>query len=258
MSDRPGGLLRSRPRRQATVLVGLVTVAALAAGCTSAGGDQAASQGGNEPSASSAPSSSAPPQSAATVATNVARTDVAVDKVVKLTADQGTFESVTVRGGGKKLAGELSADKTSWTSTARLEPGTRYRVVTTAVDAEGIKATKTSSFMTQALSLKQQTYPSFVPLSGETVGVGMPVIVHFDVAVADKASIEKHLKVTNTSGQKGAWHWISDNEVHWRPVTYWKPGTDVTVTADVNSSAAPPPSTWATRSSARSTPRPTR
>jgi lipoprotein-anchoring transpeptidase ErfK/SrfK len=55
------------------------------------------------------------------------------------------------------------------------------------------------------------------------------------VAVADKASIEKHLKVTNTSGQKGAWHWISDNEVHWRPVTYWRPGTDVTVTADVNS-----------------------
>jgi lipoprotein-anchoring transpeptidase ErfK/SrfK len=235
MSDRPGGLLRSRPRRQATVLVGLVTVAALTAGCTSTGGNQAASQGGDEPSASSAPSSSAPPQSAATVATNVARTGVAVDKVVKLTAAKGTFESVTVRGAGKKLAGDLSADKTSWTSQARLEPGTRYRVNTTAVDAEGLKATERSSFTTQALSLEQQTYPSFVPLSGETVGVGMPVIVHFDVAVADKASIEKHLKVTNTSGQKGAWHWISDNEVHWRPVTYWKPGTDVTVTADVNS-----------------------
>ena len=48
MSDRPGGLLRSRPRRQATALVGLVTVAALTAGCTSTGGNQAASQGGNE------------------------------------------------------------------------------------------------------------------------------------------------------------------------------------------------------------------
>ena len=231
MSDRPGGLLRSRPRRQAAVLVGLVTVAALAAGCTSTGGNQAAS---------SAPSSSAPPQSAATVATNVARTGVAVDKVVKLTADQGTFESVTVRGAGKKLAGDLSADKTSWTSSARLEPGTRYRVATTAVDAEGIKATRRSSFTTQALSLKQQTYPSFVPLGGETVGVGMPVIVHFDVAVADKASIEKHLKVTNTSGQKGAWHWISDYEVHWRPVNYWKPGTDVTVTAPPTRPAGPP------------------
>ncbi len=45
MSDRPGGLLRSRPRRQATVLVGLVTVAALTAGCTSTTGDQAGAAG---------------------------------------------------------------------------------------------------------------------------------------------------------------------------------------------------------------------
>src|SRR6476661_2718829 len=103
MSDRSGGLLRSRPRRQATALVGLVTVAALAAGCTSSTGDRTTAQGG--PSASSAPSSSAPPQSAATVASNVASTGVAVDKVVKLTAAKGTFESVSVRGAGKKLAG---------------------------------------------------------------------------------------------------------------------------------------------------------
>ena len=41
--------------------------------------------------------------------------------------------------------------------------------------------------------------------------------------------------VTNSSGQKGAWHWLSDSEVHWRPVHYWKPGTDVTVKADINS-----------------------
>jgi lipoprotein-anchoring transpeptidase ErfK/SrfK len=38
--------------------------------------------------------------------------------------------------------------------------------------------------------------------------------------------------------QQGTWHWISDNEVHWRPRTYWKPGTDVTVDADVNGVSA--------------------
>jgi lipoprotein-anchoring transpeptidase ErfK/SrfK len=41
--------------------------------------------------------------------------------------------------------------------------------------------------------------------------------------------------VTNSSKQKGAWHWLSDTEVHWRPVRYWKPGTTVTVKADINS-----------------------
>ena len=51
----------------------------------------------------------------------------------------------------------------------------------------------------------------------------MPVIVRFDVPVTDKAAIEKHLSVTNSSGQKGAWHWISDSEVHWRPATTGSP-----------------------------------
>jgi lipoprotein-anchoring transpeptidase ErfK/SrfK len=67
------------------------------------------------------------------------------------------------------------------------------------------------------------------------VGIGMPVIVRFDRPVTDKAAIEKHLSVTSTSHQTGAWHWISDNEVHWRPVHYWKAGSRVTVNADINS-----------------------
>ena len=73
------------------------------------------------------------------------------------------------------------------------------------------------------------------PLDGETVGVGMPVIVSFDVAVTDKATIEKHLHVTSTPKQPGAWHWISDHEVHWRPKSYWRAGTDVSVDVDINS-----------------------
>ncbi len=239
MSDRPGGVLRTRPRRQAATLVSLLAVCALAAGCTSTTADPSGSSstGGGQASPTAPDSSAAAPESAVTVASNVRSAGVRVDKTVTLTAEDGTFESVDVSAGqaGKKLAGRLSADKTSWTSTQRLEPGTRYKVATTAVDADGVKATKISTFRTQALSLEQQTYPSFVPLAGETVGVGMPVIVHFDVPVTDKTSIEKHLTVTNTSHQQGAWHWISDQEVHWRPATYWKPGTDVTVTADVNS-----------------------
>jgi lipoprotein-anchoring transpeptidase ErfK/SrfK len=239
MSDRPGGVLRTQPRRTAATLISLLAVSALAAGCTSTTADRPgqAAPGGDGPSTSASASPAAPVEAAVTVASNVARAGVKVDKTVTLTAEDGTFESVEVTAGqaGKNLAGDLSADKTSWTATQRLEPGTRYKVATTAVDADGVKVTKTSTFRTEALSLEQQTYPSFVPLAGETVGVGMPVIVHFDVPVSDKSAIEKHLTVTNSSHQKGAWHWISDQEVHWRPVTYWKPGTDVTVTADVNS-----------------------
>jgi lipoprotein-anchoring transpeptidase ErfK/SrfK len=239
MLVRHGDSLRSRVRRHSAAVAGLLVLSLVAAGCSSGERKDAAAPRADEPTASATASESpsAPAVSAVSFASNVAKRDVKVDKVVKLTAQDGTFTEVTVRAGkgNKRLDGALSADKTTWTSTGRLEPGVRYRVTTVAIDSEGVEATKRTSFRTEDLTLDQQTYPSFAPLDGETVGVGMPVIVRFDVPVTDKASIEKHLKVTNTSNQKGAWHWLSDSEVHWRPVHYWKPGTDVTVEADINS-----------------------
>jgi lipoprotein-anchoring transpeptidase ErfK/SrfK len=100
---------------------------------------------------------------------------------------------------------------------------------------DGTQVSRTTRFTTRDLSLDQQTYPSVAPLPGETVGVGMPVIVTFDVPVADRVAFEKHMTVTPTPAQRGAWHWLSDTEAHWRPKTYWKAGTDVHVDVDVNS-----------------------
>ncbi len=72
-----------------------------------------------------------------------------------------------------------------------------------------------------------------MPVDGQTVGVGMPVIIRFVVPVSDQASIERHLKVVSQPAQTGAFHWISSQEVHWRPRHYWRPGTDVSVKADI-------------------------
>lgn len=35
--------------------------------------------------------------------------------------------------------------------------------------------------------------------------------------------------------QAGSWHWIDDRQVRWRPRSFWKPGTQVTVRADIRS-----------------------
>jgi lipoprotein-anchoring transpeptidase ErfK/SrfK len=43
------------------------------------------------------------------------------------------------------------------------------------------------------------------------------------------------MTVTSQPAQKGSWHWISDREAHWRPATYWQPGTDVSVDVGINS-----------------------
>ncbi len=242
MSARPGDRSRPAARRHTIATTGLVALCLGVAGCTSGAAEPSGSAGSGDAAApSQAPSTSSTPEvSQARVSTNLRGARVPVDREVKVTVADGTFEAVAVTYGkaAKALKGTLSKDRTRWTADARLEPGTRYRIAATAVDADGVEARDASSFRTQALTLDQQTYPNFSPLDGETVGVGMPVVVSFDVPIADRAAIEKKLTVTNTSGQRGAWHWISDSEVHWRPATYWKPGTDVTVKADVNSVAA--------------------
>ncbi len=237
MSVGPVATLRGRLRRRTAPVAGLLAISIAVAGCSSGSGDGGTPKADSTSasSASAAASPAAPTKSAASVAANVSGKGVKVDKVVKLTAQDGTFDQVVVRAKKKTLAGTLSADKTTWSSTGALEPDTRYRVIAAAVDSDGLKAMKRSSFRTQPLSLDQQTFPSFAPVGGETVGIGMPVVVRFDVPVTKKASIERHLSVTNSSHQRGSWHWMSDTEVHWRPVHYWKPGTKVTVKADINS-----------------------
>jgi len=133
------------------------------------------------------------------------------------------------------LTGTMSTDKLSWQSTGRLQPGETYRVHGVAVDQAGRDTVYQTNFHTQALALSQQAFPSFFPLPGATVGVGMPAIIRFDVPITNKASIEKHLHVTSVPAQPGAFHWVSDQEVHWRPENYWQPGTKVTVNADIDS-----------------------
>jgi lipoprotein-anchoring transpeptidase ErfK/SrfK len=238
MSALPGTPLRPHPVRRTAVVTALIAAASALAGCNT-GADSAGPTVAAAPSSSASSPSATPTESAATVSSSVPADEatVPVDQKVELTAEDGTLKSVKVVYGEKhdKLAGKMSADQTTWTATDRLEPGLLYTVRTVAVDDHGLKAREKSAVRTADLSLDQQTYPSIAPLAGETVGVGMPVIVKFDVAVTDHAAIEKHLSVTSSPKQVGAWHWLSDHEVHWRPKTYWKPGTDVTVTADINS-----------------------
>ncbi|HEY2878907.1 L,D-transpeptidase [Nocardioides sp.] len=162
-------------------------------------------------------------------------TAVPVDRRLSVTADAGTLTSVAVSSKSGTIPGKLSADRKTWTAGTLLEPGTTYTVTSQAASDGGASIKRTTRFTTAGLTLDQQTYPSIAPLDGQTVGVGMPVIVTFDVPVTDRASIEKHLHVVAQPAQKGSWHWISNTEVHWRPARYWKAGSTVTVNADINS-----------------------
>ena len=158
---------------------------------------------------------------------------VPVSKLVTVTTSAGSLTDVKVTSTHGELPGDLSDDGTTWTAADRLEPGTKYTVKAVA-DNDGEGASARSSFTTQDLADSQQIFPSVAPLDGETVGIGMPVVVMFDHPVDDKAEFEKHMTVTSTPQQAGSWHWLSDTEAHYRPVKYWKAHTEVSVDLDVN------------------------
>lgn len=173
---------------------------------------------------------------AAVVTTNVRQNaaDVPVSKVVTVEVADGSLDSVKVTSPAGAVQGEMTDDGASWSSTGGLEPGVTYTVRSVATGSDGESVRSSSRFSTQALTLDQQVYPSVSPLQGEEVGVGMPVIVNFDLPVTDRASFERHMSVQTTPKQAGSWYWLSDNIAHWRPKTYWKPGTEVSVDVDVN------------------------
>ncbi len=188
---------------------------------------------------SSTSSPGAPEESPATpapeVSANVDQGAVAkVSTLVKLSVEDGKLRNVRLTGAESRVPGARADGGTSWAAQERLEPGTRYQLAAVVVDEDGTRQEWRREFRSQPLTLDEQTYASIAPLDGETVGIGMPVVVSFDIPVTDRARIERHLSVTSQPAQPGSWHWISDTEVHWRPKQYWKPGTQVTVDADIN------------------------
>ena len=213
-------------------LVAAAVAGLLLTGCTAASGKDDVTSGPAEQT-----SGASEPVTAAELRTNVTgKRPVPVDTLVSVTVEDGTLDRVRLaaRSDAPAVPGEMDAKQAGWTAAERLEPGTAYRLVAVAENADGERTRLARSFRTVDLTLDQQTYASIAPLDGETVGVGMPVVVSFDVAVTDRAEIERHLAVESKPAQQGSWHWISAHEVRWRPKEYWEPGTAVTVRADVN------------------------
>lgn len=216
---------RSALRRTA-VAAALLAVTSLA-GCDSAVGG---SEGG--PDTTGASESAAPEPVRLTTSFRDARA-VPIDQRLTVGTDGARLDTVTVTSPEGAVDGTL--DGGSWTATTRLEPGTDYVITASATRSDGRAVERIRSFHTVDLTLDEQTYPAVAPLHGETVGVGMPVIVTFDLPVADRALFEKHMHVSSTPAQRGSWYWLSDHEAHWRPTSYWKAGTEVSVELDVNS-----------------------
>lgn len=77
---------------------------------------------------------------------------------------------------------------------------------------------------------------SIAPLSGTTVGVAMPISITFTdpVKISARKQVEEHIKLTTSAPVTGAWHWFGSQRADFRPKTFWKPGTTVSMVASFN------------------------
>jgi lipoprotein-anchoring transpeptidase ErfK/SrfK len=156
---------------------------------------------------------------------------------VRVTASGGRLTSVTVTDAeGHRLAGKVAADGRSWVSDRKAVPGASYEV-TAATRTEGGTAKSIKAAFTTAAADKVNKV-DWRPGAGATVGIAQPISLVFDRPVRNKAEVEKQLRITTSNGTEGSWGWIRDwsggDRVDWRPRTYWKPGTKVTLNAELN------------------------
>ncbi|MFD3651149.1 Ig-like domain-containing protein [Streptomyces cyaneofuscatus] len=156
---------------------------------------------------------------------------------VRVTATGGRLTSVTVTDAeGHRLAGRAAADGRSWVSDRKAVPGASY-TVKAATRSSGGTARSTEAGFTTAPAEKVNKV-DWRPGTGSTVGVAQPVSLVFDHPVKNRAEVEKQLRITTSNDTEGSWGWIRDwsgrDRVDWRPRTYWKPGTEVTLKAELN------------------------
>ncbi|HJQ47827.1 MAG TPA: Ig-like domain-containing protein [Amycolatopsis sp.] len=216
-------------RRLPAAVIGLGMVVALGvSGCTSTPTTTAAT--GTQAPASGA----APATGPATFAVQPAAgtQNFAPGEPVQVTVTSGEISTVALTNGdGKQVAGQLSADKHTWSSTEPLGYGRTYTWSGAATGTDGKQVPLTGSFNT--VTPKRQISASMNVGDGQTYGIAMPVALTFSTKVTDKAAAERALTVETTPKTEGSWAWLSDTEVHWRPKDYYQPGTKVTVRADI-------------------------
>ncbi|MFB7717828.1 Ig-like domain-containing protein [Nocardia sp. NPDC056100] len=148
-----------------------------------------------------------------------------------LQVQDGKLTNVTLTNPeGKAVGGELAKDGLSWKLTEQLGFARTYKL---AVEAIGLGGASTSTMSFSTISPNNRTHPYLLPAENEVVGIGQPVAVQFDENIPDRKAAQNAIKITTTPAVEGAFYWVNNREVRWRPEHYWAPGTKVDIAVNV-------------------------
>jgi lipoprotein-anchoring transpeptidase ErfK/SrfK len=205
-----------------------LAVGAVAPGALAACSSKISKPSAQAPAAAPAPSITYQPQDSAK--------DVAPVAPVSVEVKDGWFQKIALTNAdGKVVAGALNRDRTSFTTTEPLGYGASYSWVGSVVGHDGKAVPVQGNFTT--INPTKQVNGQFQLADGQTVGVAAPVIIQFDAAIddANRATVEKALKVTTDQPVEGSWAWLPDevggSRVHYRTKDYYPAGTKVHVDA---------------------------
>ncbi|MER5728705.1 Ig-like domain-containing protein [Streptomyces sp. NPDC002138] len=158
------------------------------------------------------------------------------DRPLEVTAKKGDGRITDVSAvdvHGRRLAGELSAKGDRWHSTAPMAAGVRYTVTVGTEDERGAQGQRTMTFETTPA--KKVLHVEFGPEAGK-YGVGQPLTAELTEPVKDKAAravVERGLIVESSENVQGAWHWVDDKKLHFRPKEYWPANSTVSVRSNL-------------------------
>jgi lipoprotein-anchoring transpeptidase ErfK/SrfK len=218
-----------RPARRYATLAALAAIGLLVTGCS--GGHPPSGQSQAQASASAKAKTAALAADLRITPSDGSR-NADPSARITVTALKGKVTNVTVRTSGDAVSGHLSDGGKTWHSTGYLDVSQDYTVTVTGTDPNGTAITKTSTFRT--LTPSQTFSTEIYEGSGQTYGVGMPIMLIFSQPITNKAAVERSLELTTSKPVIGAWYWDDDEHLDFRPRDYWPTHTTVSFSARLN------------------------
>ncbi|MDK8895571.1 Ig-like domain-containing protein [Corynebacterium sp. MSK006] len=207
-------------RTRAFVTATLTVVALVASGCTIG---QAGPDHENTAEVEEATQDAEPEVSVKDDATEVDPSE----PVTVTSRGEGLKDVTMTNEQGYEVEAKFNEDHTEWTTDEVLGYNRTYTVK--ATDKNG----KKTSVQFQTIMPSYTANVALSPLEDAEVGVGQTIAARFSAPIEDRQAAQDAIKVTTEPSVEGAFFWVNNYEVRWRPENYWRPGTKVKVEADI-------------------------
>jgi lipoprotein-anchoring transpeptidase ErfK/SrfK len=218
---------QGRARRAGVALATVLTWAGLLAGATGCTSDGSGG-GGIDELFGKAPA----PEDVIRISPDDTAKGVKPDRRLLVKVPSGRLESVQVvkeqDAQDTPVPGRISDDGLRWEpEDPKLALAARYTVDAVALDGHGRRSARHTTFTTY---VPDERFIGYVtPENRATVGTGMIVSLGFNREIENRAAVERAIHVTAKPAVEVRPHWFGNARLDFRPESYWKPGTQVTV-----------------------------